>query len=440
MNHPVGKFVWGLLLFIISVGRAVEPARILYIVNSLGRTLTAVDLASGTVRQDAIQTGQMPSQILVRGGELLVLNSSPAELTILDGTSLQVNARIALPEGSNPYQMALAQNGRLYVTLLLANSLAVVDLAQQSVVRIIPVGAAPQGVLIAGGRIWVANTGGYPDYTGSSLSCLDLEDESFIAELPMPANPQVVRAAPVDYPEQLYVLCSGAWGAGEGTVQAVTISRDGAAVEPVLSGRCDIGGYPGDLVVLADERAMVCEWGDESGGLLSRFNPSLFPADPGIEQLRAGRGAMRFFHDAPAGDLYLCAFDEDQVQKIDPATGAVLASWPVGDGPVDLALFESPADNSPSGGIGRDPVSYPNPFTLGTTIRFTGAGERARLRIYAVTGRLVLDTVMAGLVPGSHEFFWDGRETTGRPAASGVYFGVAECGGEERCWKMTLLR
>jgi len=185
---------------------------------------------------------------------------------------------------------------------------------------------------------------------------------------------------------------------------------------------------------------MVCEWGDEAGGLLTRFNPSLFPADPDREQLRAGRGAMRFYHDVKAGALYLCAFDEDLVQKIDPATGAVLASWPVGDGPVDLALFENSASDSDGGESRRDPLCYPNPFKRNTTIRFTVRQERARISIYALNGRLVLEAELTGLTPGSHEFHWDGRDASGRPAASGIYLGVAESGGERRNWKMTLLR
>ena len=66
----------------------------------------------------------------------------------------------------------------------------------------------------------------------------------------------------------------------------------------------------------------------------------------------------------------------------------------------------------------------PNPFNPATVIAFELAGiAGVDLRIHDVAGRLVW-VLLAGeeMAPGRHEVVWDGRDSGGRRAASGVYF------------------
>ena len=66
----------------------------------------------------------------------------------------------------------------------------------------------------------------------------------------------------------------------------------------------------------------------------------------------------------------------------------------------------------------------PNPFNPATVIAFELAGiAGVDLRIHDVSGRLVR-VLLAGeeMAPGRHEVVWDGRDSGGRRAASGVYF------------------
>lgn len=66
----------------------------------------------------------------------------------------------------------------------------------------------------------------------------------------------------------------------------------------------------------------------------------------------------------------------------------------------------------------------PNPVTaLRTTLRFDLARPgRASVALYDVRGRRVATLVDGALPAGRHVAPWNGRETTGRPAANGVYF------------------
>ena len=83
----------------------------------------------------------------------------------------------------------------------------------------------------------------------------------------------------------------------------------------------------------------------------------------------------------------------------------------------------------------------PNPFNPSTTISFT-LPERARvtLTVYDVQGRLVRTLVdeMAG--EGYQERIWDGKDASGNPVGSGVYFYRLTAGDKTLTKKMVLLK
>jgi hypothetical protein len=84
----------------------------------------------------------------------------------------------------------------------------------------------------------------------------------------------------------------------------------------------------------------------------------------------------------------------------------------------------------------------PNPFNPSTTISFTLPAECAvRLDVYDVSGRLVARLIDgARQSAGSHEVEWNGRDASGRAAASGIYVCRLTAGRETISRKMVLLR
>jgi hypothetical protein len=104
----------------------------------------------------------------------------------------------------------------------------------------------------------------------------------------------------------------------------------------------------------------------------------------------------------------------------------------------DEALVEGGAGLQLKYGLAR---ARPNPFTARTTIQFSLPGcEQVHLGVYDVRGRLVR-TLKSGLAEGGlHSACWDGKDSRGRMAASGVYFYRLKTGEFERTRRMTLLR
>jgi len=85
--------------------------------------------------------------------------------------------------------------------------------------------------------------------------------------------------------------------------------------------------------------------------------------------------------------------------------------------------------------------NYPNPFNPTTRIAFgLAAPGNVSLRIYDAAGRLVRVLVEGARPAGTYAEMWDGRDSGGRAAASGIYFYRLTAGAFTETRKMALLR
>lgn len=93
------------------------------------------------------------------------------------------------------------------------------------------------------------------------------------------------------------------------------------------------------------------------------------------------------------------------------------------------------------GGSGVSAFASPNPFNPATSVAYTlKKGGLVSVRIYSLDGRLV-KTLMDGTAEaGTHEVLWDGRDSGGSPARSGVYFVKTTSGGESAIFKLSLVK
>ncbi len=115
----------------------------------------------------------------------------------------------------------------------------------------------------------------------------------------------------------------------------------------------------------------------------------------------------------------------------------------------DLLVIGSNPGFAGNGGEGSPPArlcllpNVPNPFPAhgGTRIQFDlPRSAPVGLRVVDPGGRLVR-TLLGGLAPaGRHVARWDGRDTLGRPAPSGVYFYVLDVDGATLSRRMVVLQ
>jgi len=110
---------------------------------------------------------------------------------------------------------------------------------------------------------------------------------------------------------------------------------------------------------------------------------------------------------------------ETNPTAVDPLSAAVL--------PCDFYLFQN----------------YPNPFNAETTIRYENPSDGSRrttLRIYNLLGQEVRTVVDERQGPGRYQAVWDGRDRSGAPVSSAVYFYRLTRGEYSHTRKMVLLR
>ena len=85
--------------------------------------------------------------------------------------------------------------------------------------------------------------------------------------------------------------------------------------------------------------------------------------------------------------------------------------------------------------------NYPNPFNPRTTIDFSlDRDAQTNIRVYDVQGRMVRQLVDSYLAAGRRSVTWDGKDDTGAPVASGVYFLRLEAGGHFSTRSVNLLK
>ncbi len=172
--------------------------------------------------------------------------------------------------------------------------------------------------------------------------------------------------------------------------------------DPVLSCSDLYGNAGGDWT--------GCLWGQENAD-------GNFSADPLFCDLAAG--------DLTLADVSPClpAGNECGVQIGAHGQGCILSATQDGTAPARLAV-----------------ANHPNPFNPATTIVFTlPAGGLVELAIYDALGRRVCTLLDESLVAGHHEHVWNGRDDSGAPVSSGVYFAQVSFGAEKQTAKLLLL-
>ena len=94
---------------------------------------------------------------------------------------------------------------------------------------------------------------------------------------------------------------------------------------------------------------------------------------------------------------------------------------------------------APQAGTSSGPLIFPQPFRPAhghTAVTFARLPPSARVRIHAFSGLLVRELDADAMGTAS----WDGNNSSGRPAASGVYLVYVDGGGKKFTLKVIVQR
>ncbi len=106
-----------------------------------------------------------------------------------------------------------------------------------------------------------------------------------------------------------------------------------------------------------------------------------------------------------------------------------------------LEIKDETSPNIPSVNIAKICNPYPNPFNPETTVSFElKKASEISFKIYNIKGQSV-KTIKEGFVlPGKHNFLWNGKTDLGQPCSSGVYFVVLKTNHSRLSKKILLVK
>ena len=279
-------------------------------------TVTAYDLNTGEVRQDAVPNlGGLVQRVLVgsyvtSGEEFFVLlnfdDSFSTGAGRIDEVTMSTGERAQQMMANTPRDLAAVGGGMAYVSNLYAGTVTPMDLFTGTAGTPIAVGANPEGLVAIGSRLYVANSGfGF----GTTVSVVDLAQGAVTETLEdLCVGPRTLLS---DAEAEVWVFCSGYsdFSTGEVLEDGEVVVLSGATGEVVV--RTTVTGVLGaaslgqDAAFSATQQEMAVVVGTEvlrfdtrTNMLVARFEVS-------------GAAIAAVAYSEPEGRIYLGRPDPD---------------------------------------------------------------------------------------------------------------------------------
>jgi DNA-binding beta-propeller fold protein YncE len=312
------------------------PSRVAYVIGSLDGSVARVDLETGIVDPSVATTGAVPNRIEASsdGTFALITTSAADAVDLFDVATESITSSVLLPAGTNPWAVEIA-GSRYFTTSLLHDRVYEIDPWSAALVDSFPTGIAPEGMCVADGKLYVANTGfDFTNFTygPGSVTVFDLATNTVVETIPVALNPQECLAAADGF---VHVVCTGDFFATTGAVSIIDPGTD------TVTATLPIAGFPGNgatdssgvVYLLVTTTAFTSEvWAYDASSRLF-FHDGSNPLLPTVDFLgnpRLGQGGL----------LYVPDFPLDALLVEDPSLPGTPVPHLVGDGPVDLALIE----------------------------------------------------------------------------------------------------
>jgi hypothetical protein len=269
MLHRCGLFSLLALAVLLS---GCPDAQQAIVVNGSSDNASAVDLSTGDVTSDlgGMTLGPVPNRIEVVGTTAYVANSGAfpgsanASVQVIDLTSSTILNTIPIPDGENPWDIAVQSPNKAYVTMLYGNNVTVIDPTLPGASAILGtialpvfgmVPAGPASIILLDGYAYTANSG-YDaatfGYVAGSVSVIDTATDTLVdvdgdpgngSDTPIfttGLNPQDLD---VDGEGEIHVICTGDYWSTFGVVDVI----DPASWSVTTS--IPVGGSPGNVSI-----------------------------------------------------------------------------------------------------------------------------------------------------------------------------------------------
>jgi hypothetical protein len=221
-------------------------------------TLSYYDLDSSKIYNDVFfavnnkQLGDVGNSITIRGTLAYIVVNNSHKIEIIDITTNVNVGTMSVGSGRSPRQMAFMNDSVAFVTNLYDDSVLKLDLKRMVTGTRIPVGPNPEGIAIASGKAFVANSG---LGSGRTLSVIDLGSLTVTNTVTIGDNPASVQTTAQG---MVYALCGGSYGdfanPNDDTPAKIVV------IDPITERIVDslvIGGHAFTMAIGADGKGYI---------------------------------------------------------------------------------------------------------------------------------------------------------------------------------------
>jgi Domain of unknown function (DUF5074) len=256
---------WSIVLSVLLIGcvrdpGSVEPttpvasAKGVYILNegNFGRgnsTLSYYDLQTHTIYDDVFfavngkMLGDVGNALFLRGDRCYIVVNNSNKIEVIDPMTNVNTGTITIGAGRSPRQMAFLDDSTALVTNLYDGSVIVAHLRRLTTGTRVPVGPNPDGIAIADGKAFVANSG---LGAGRSISIIDIQTLAVTKTMEIGDNPVAVAVTPGG---MVYVVCAGFYGSG--SIPDDSTPAKVIVIDPRTTGVVDSVTIPGHAYTIA---------------------------------------------------------------------------------------------------------------------------------------------------------------------------------------------
>ncbi len=163
----------------------------------------------------------------------------------------------------------------------------------------------------------------------------------------------------------------------------------------------------------------------------------------------AGTNNLGIFNSGATFNSAFVAFDAGALQFRSDTSKAPSADpkyqWIVDIGALSVAFFKATVGVTPNSDVVPGEFAlgqnYPNPFNPSTTLEYSiPVRSNVEIAIFNILGQQVATVVNDMHEAGSHRATWNGKDSFGKPVASGIYFYQMRAGSFEKVKKMMLMK
>ncbi|PKA72977.1 YVTN family beta-propeller protein [Pseudomonas baetica] len=293
--------------------------------SSGGGTASAVLTITEQMPVGPIALDPVPTGITLSPDNTLAFVTGAGSVQIIDTSTSQRIKKIDLPQLSVSWEIAVNGDASRVFACNGNNAVMVIDIATSSMIANIPVAGHPIGIVMSknGLQAFVSTWG------GNSVGVIDVVNSRAVKTIPVGSHPRGIALSPDG--RWVYVAnnnnFSGVAGSSISIISTLTLSVVRTVPMPLEAYGVDIS---------PDGKSFyVCGRNQATEGFVLQYDTQTFVQIRAIRVIGLPRGIVL---DPSGTQAYCCDRDTNTVSTIDTASGQVIATTTVGQGPLEIAI------------------------------------------------------------------------------------------------------